>query len=475
MRWTLKLELVREDGATEAYDLGSITRSVNDVRPEEVGLTLEEARTLVRSVECRMIADQVHAYTLCCRRCPDCGRVQQFKDVRTKCVQTIHGSYRFRGRRITACPCQVQRGYRVAFLPLGELIPRRTTPELRFLFAELGARMPYREASRVLQICGFGRMRASRMAIWRHTLEIGKSIDADQRRAALARLRGTSSAARAVSVGIDDTYIRHHQRDAGRQIQVTGGRIERNGKLAERFAFVSSAPGWTPDQFKGLLRQHGIGTGASMRVISDGDDGLRNFVQSAVAPKVTQQLDWFHIGMRLERLRKSVQLPMSYEEFVRNPGLFKPLERRVSRIRDSLWRGRPWRALLHLAQLRRDARQWADGTADRYPDVLTRLNRAIDDFSGYIGGNRRAVPDFARARAAGRRISTAHVESVMNHLINHRMSKKQQMRWSPAGAHYLLQVRADVLNGLLVTFAPKVPLTNRSGIRGLRGDDLLSL
>jgi hypothetical protein len=28
----------------------------------------------------------------------------------------------------------------------------------------------------------------------------------------------------------------------------------------------------------------------------------------------------------------------------------------------------------------------------------------------------------------------------MNHLINHRMSKKQQMRWSPAGAHSLLQV-----------------------------------
>jgi hypothetical protein len=31
------------------------------------------------------------------------------------------------------------------------------------------------------------------------------------------------------------------------------------------------------------------------------------------------------------------------------------------------------------------------------------------------------------------RISTAHVESVMNHLVNHRLSKKQQMRWSPEG------------------------------------------
>jgi hypothetical protein len=33
----------------------------------------------------------------------------------------------------------------------------------------------------------------------------------------------------------------------------------------------------------------------------------------------------------------------------------------------------------------------------------------------------------------GTRISTAHVESAMNHLVNHRLNKKQQMRWSPEG------------------------------------------
>jgi hypothetical protein len=120
MRWTLTLELARDDGATDAYELGSITRSTYDLRPEEVGLTLEEGRQLVQGIECRMIADQIHAYTLCCRRCPECGRLQHFKDVRTKCVKTIHGSYRFRGRRISACPCQVKQGYSPAFFPLGD-------------------------------------------------------------------------------------------------------------------------------------------------------------------------------------------------------------------------------------------------------------------------------------------------------------------------------------------------------------------
>jgi hypothetical protein len=109
-----------------------------------------------------------------------------------------------------------------------------------------------------------------------------------------------------ISVGIDDTYVRS-QRCEGRQFQVTGGRLERNGRLAGRFAFVSTAPGWTRDQFTGMLRQHGIGAKARIRVITDGDDGLRNFVQSTASAQITQQLDWFHVGMRLERLRKAAQ------------------------------------------------------------------------------------------------------------------------------------------------------------------------
>ena len=124
---------------------------------------------------------------------------------------------------------------------------------------------------------------------------------------------------------VHDPHIRHCQRDASRQIQVTGGRIERNGKLAERFAFVAAAPGWSRDQFAGILHQLGIGGCKSIRVVSDGDDGLRNFVQASLGKQVQSQLDWFHIGMRLERLRKAVRLPMTYAEFLRNPDQLKPI------------------------------------------------------------------------------------------------------------------------------------------------------
>lgn len=61
--------------------------------------------------------------------------------------------------------------------------------------------------------------------------------------------------------------------------------------------------------------------------------------------------------------------------------------------------------------------------------------------SGFAWRSRRIETD--------RVISTSFVESAVNQLIDKRMSKSQQMRWSHKGAHLLLQVRAEVVDGRL--------------------------
>ena len=61
MRWTLKLELVGDDGTTSIHQLATITRPIVDLQPEEIGMTMEEGRALVQDVEQAMIADQIHA------------------------------------------------------------------------------------------------------------------------------------------------------------------------------------------------------------------------------------------------------------------------------------------------------------------------------------------------------------------------------------------------------------------------------
>jgi hypothetical protein len=46
-------------------------------------------------------------------------------------------------------------------------------------------------------------------------------------------------------------------------------------------------------------------------------------------------------------------------------------------------------------------------------------------------------------------ISTTFVESTVNQVISKRIVKKQQMQWTPRGAHLLLQTRTKVLNNEL--------------------------
>jgi hypothetical protein len=55
--------------------------------------------------------------------------------------------------------------------------------------------------------------------------------------------------------------------------------------------------------------------------------------------------------------------------------------------------------------------------------------------------------DYGRQWRKGKPISTSRAESLVNNLVNARMNKRRQMRWSPRGAHRVLQARAAALDG----------------------------
>ncbi len=239
-----------------------------------------------------------------------------------------------------------------------------------------------------MKVFGFASGRSGRMAIWRHTVAAGRQIEGDQF-AAIHEGADRRPIVRRLLIGIDDTYIRHRRRDASRQIQVTAGRFECDGKLGDRFAFVRSAPSWRPEQLQGILSAQGAESCECVQVMTDGDDGLRNFVQRAIRIPREPQLDWFHIGMRLERLSKIVQLPVNYNEYRREPNAFDPMIRRVDRVRHALWHGRVESALDHLTSLRHELNLWSTSHPDSAREALSTTFRTIEEFEGYVGGNRR--------------------------------------------------------------------------------------
>jgi hypothetical protein len=76
-----------------------------------------------------------------------------------------------------------------------------------------------------------------------------------------------------------------------------------------------------------------------------------------------------------------------------------------------------------------------------------KLLRTIREFGNYIAVNQAFIPDYGDRHRNCERISTAFAESAVNQLVSRRMVKQQQMHWTERGAHLLLQVRAQVLNG----------------------------
>jgi hypothetical protein len=67
----------------------------------------------------------------------------------------------------------------------------------------------------------------------------------------------------------------------------------------------------------------------------------------------------------------------------------------------------------------------------------------------YLRGQATWLVNYAKRYRAGKRVGTSITEGTANFLVNRRMSKSRQMRWSRDGADLLLQVRCAVYNGTL--------------------------
>ncbi len=155
-----------------------------------------------------------------------------------------------------------------------------------------------------------------------------------------------------------------------------------------------------------------------------------------ISPCGEHVLDWFHVAMRLTVLGQYAKgvAQVDDDEGAR---LLADLER----IRWRLWHGDIHRALEEI----RDLEDEVEGVELAYPH-LARFKRATREFRVYIAENVGSIINYGERYRAGERISTAFVEGTVNTVIGKRFAKKQQMQWTPEGAHLLLQVRTQVIN-----------------------------
>ena len=315
--------------------------------------------------------------------------------------------------------------------------------DLECVQSELAAGLSYRRATDVLhKLLPVGQSHCA-STVRAHTLRLGQRLDAEM---ALSQV-AVQPSANVTTIGLDGGYVRHSDASVGQNFEIIAGRVLAEDGSQRSVGFVRSV-----DADSRIRVQHAVAALGSadegLRVFTDGDDRLRD-LQLAVLPDATHVLDWYHLTRKLTVLASVINGKPSGAELETHD------QDRLSEWMDSakwrLWHGRAPGALARLDDMQERMERLAKVTKGkgRNKPVLKRMIKLTTELRRYVSNNADSIPDYAQRYRAGDRISTAFVESAVNQIIDKRMSKSQQMRWSSQGAHLLVQVRTSVIDGRL--------------------------
>lgn len=238
----------------------------------------------------------------------------------------------------------------------------------------------------------------------------------------------------AISVFIDGAYIRAVPGYQSRHFEIAMGRLVSQGRPPRQFAAAPNVATDKHDVVRAAMRAQGWLPGREVTVFSDGDVGLQGIVLSATRQPVTHILDWFHLSMRLrhiEQVWEGLRHVDDLNIYLRGVAVD------VSRLRPLLWSGYVREATSAVKNMLYQFQQHP--RLREASQKLKRLYILISNLQTYLVQNATSIVDYCHRYWSGHPIASSPVESAANSLVNARMNKKRQMRWSPAGAHRVLR------------------------------------
>jgi len=274
----------------------------------------------------------------------------------------------------------------------------------------------------------------------RHTFKIAEALPAQ------VTMKPPPTGAEAIVVTLDSTFIRSCE--AGeRRLEVRIGNVETASGRRQVFGAVAK----TDTDLAGLIRRSldaiGRTEGTALTAFTDGCPGLRRILLDAGVEGLPI-LDWFHIAMRLQHLTQ-IAGGLSSDGPERAAAKAVIVEE-VERLRWRLWNGKAKDAKLSIDRICAVMHHFCGEPGSRRSTAPSRkLWTALRALDGYLVGQSERLVDYGERHRAGLRVGTALTEGTANFLVNRRMNKSQQMRWSRRGADRLLQVRCAVYNGTL--------------------------
>ena len=244
-----------------------------------------------------------------------------------------------------------------------------------------------------------------------------------------------------MTVGIDGGMVRgRHKRGcfeviAGKSVVAFKRKDAADRPSSKRFGFVQAYDHKSRRRLWELMKSQGMQENQHVVFMSDGGETVRQ-LQAYLHPTSEHFLDWFHITVRLTVMKQ--QTKTVGEE---NAEFGTEVEKGLERLKHYLWHGNVDAALECL-----DGMRFELDLLRKHSPAVAKLHRSAMEFDTYIRNNQPFIPNFGERSRQGDTISTAFVESTINQVVSKRFVKRQQMQWTPEGAHLLLQTRTKGLD-----------------------------
>jgi hypothetical protein len=454
MKYAIQVVITTDEGQTETQDIACVERE--DVTPTTLGLTLAEGKAILKALQAVVVEQQLTAHLKSQRPCGYCGRLQRSKGSHTTQIRTVFGTIPVQSLRLYQCPCQSDAVR--TFSPLAVLLPEPMTPELLFLETKWAALVSYGITAQLLHDVLPIDDALTPCTIREHVFTVAERLEQalgdeqwsfiDSCPAEWSRLPIPNGP---LTVGLDGGYVRAQgtrgwfEVIAGKSLLAfTRGEESEAPVSSKCFAFVQTFDQKPKRRLFEVLQSQGHQLNQQITFLSDGGDTVRD-LQLYLNPHAEHILDWFHVTMRLTVLQQTAKgLPDQIRDEEQDYPLRDPVVRELERLKWYVWHGNVYKALqvVQSIEMDLDAAVAASGHS-----TARKLLKAVEEFHTYIANNQGFIPNYGERYRAGERISTGFVESTVNQVISKRFCKKQQMAWTPRGAHLLLQIRTRVLNG----------------------------
>jgi hypothetical protein len=370
------------------------------------------------------------------RCCELCGRHLQ-----SSCrllFRTAFGTIPLVSPRLHRCACQP--AVSKTFSPLTALFTGHTAPELLYLETRWASLVSFGLTAGLLKDVLPVDARTNAATIRNHLHKVALRQELGDERPRF--LEGVPSDGKElpvpegpIVVGLDGAYLRSWH-DKQKKFEVIVGKSVPEVRDHRYFGLVQTHDDKPERRLFEVLRAQNLQINQDLTFLTDGGDSVRSFLDG-ISPCAEHYLDWFHITMRLTVLSQYTKGLAHH-----NPVEALALHSRLDRIKWRLWHGDTDVALGRARELAADV---VSLNSD-YPG-LQRFAKAAAGLVTYIENNAAAIPNYGERRRYAEPISTAFVESTVNLVVGKRFAKKQQMQWSKAGAHLLLQTRTQTLDG----------------------------